>query len=130
MFSLGIIGTGMLAIPGLAGSAAYAVADAFGVPATLEAKAPDAVGFYSIIAAATIIGLALGFSSLDPIKMLIWSARLSGMCAVPIMVAMMFIVSSKKIMQRCRARPWLIALGWLGTAVMAIAVLALLWTSI
>ena len=130
MFSLGIIGTGMLAIPVLAGSAAYAVADAFGWPATLEAKAPDAVGFYSIIAAATIIGLALGFSSLDPIKMLISSAVLNGIVAVPIMVAMMLIVSSKKIMQRFRARPWLIALGWLGTAVMAIAVLALLWTSI
>jgi len=130
MFSLGIIGTGLLAIPVLAGSAAYAVADAFGWPATLEAKAPDAIGFYSIIAAATIIGLALGFSSLDPIKMLIWSAVLNGIVAVPIMVAMMLIVSSKKIMQRFQARPWLIALGWLGTGVMAIAVLALLWTSI
>jgi len=130
MFSLGIIGTGLLAIPVLAGSAAYGVADAFGWPATLEAKAPEAVGFYSIIAAATIIGLALGFTSLDPIKMLIWSAVLNGIVAVPIMVAMMLIVSSKKVMQRFRAKPWLIVLGWLGTAVMAIAVLALLWTSI
>ena len=130
MFSLGIIGTGLLAIPVLAGAAAYGVADAFGWPATLEAKAPDAVGFYTIIAAATIIGLALGFTSLDPIKMLIWSAVLNGIVAVPIMVAMMLIVSSTKIMQRFRAKPWLILLGWLGTAVMAIAVLALLWTSI
>jgi NRAMP (natural resistance-associated macrophage protein)-like metal ion transporter len=130
MFSLGIIGTGLLAIPVLAGAAAYGVADAFGWPATLEAKAPDAVGFYTIIAAATIIGLALGFTSLDPIKMLIWSAVLNGIVAVPIMVAMMLIVSSTKIMQRFRAKPWLIVLGWLGTAVMAIAVLALLWTSI
>jgi NRAMP (natural resistance-associated macrophage protein)-like metal ion transporter len=130
MFSLGIIGTGLLAIPVLAGSAAYAVADAFGWPATLQAKAPDAVGFYSIIAAATIIGLALGFTSLDPIKMLIWSAVLNGIVAVPIMVAMMLIVSNAKIMQRFRARPWLIVFGWLGTAVMAVAVLALLWTSI
>jgi NRAMP (natural resistance-associated macrophage protein)-like metal ion transporter len=118
MFSLGIIGTGLLAIPVLAGAAAYGVADAFGWPATLEAKAPDAVGFYTIIAAATIIGLALGFTSLN------------GIVAVPIMVAMMLIVSSTKIMQRFRAKPWLIVLGWLGTAVMAIAVLALLWTSI
>jgi NRAMP (natural resistance-associated macrophage protein)-like metal ion transporter len=130
MFSLGIIGTGLLAIPVLAGAAAYGVADAFGWPATLEAKAPEAVGFYTIIAAATIIGLALGFTSLDPIKMLIWSAVLNGIVAVPIMVAMMLIVSSTKIMQRFRAKPWLIVLGWLGTAVMAIAVLALLWTSI
>jgi Mn2+/Fe2+ NRAMP family transporter len=130
MFALGIIGTGLLAIPVLAGAAAYGVADAFGWPATLEAKAPEAVGFYTIIAAATIIGLALGFTSLDPIKMLIWSAVLNGIVAVPIMVAMMLIVSSTKIMQRFRAKPWLIVLGWLGTAVMAIAVLALLWTSI
>jgi NRAMP (natural resistance-associated macrophage protein)-like metal ion transporter len=130
MFSLGIIGTGLLAIPVLAGAAAYGVADAFGWPATLEAKAPDAVGFYTIIAVATIIGLALGFTSLDPIRMLIWSAVLNGIVAVPIMVAMMLVVSSTKIMQRFRAKPWLIVLGWLGTAVMAIAVLALLWTSI
>ena len=71
LFALGIIGTGLLAIPVLAGSAAYGVAEAFGWPATLEAKAPDAVGFYGIIAAATIIGFGLGFTSIDPIKMLI-----------------------------------------------------------
>lgn len=129
MFALGIIGTGLLAIPVLAGSAAYGVADAFGWPATLEAKAPDAVGFYTIIAAATVIGLALGFTSLDPIKMLIWSAVLNGIVAVPIMVAMMLIVINPAIMQRFRARPWLIVFGWLGTAVMAVAVLALVWTS-
>jgi NRAMP (natural resistance-associated macrophage protein)-like metal ion transporter len=129
MFALGIIGTGLLAIPVLAGSAAYGVADAFGWPATLEAKAPDAVGFYTIIAAATIIGLALGFTSLDPIKMLIWSAVLNGIVAVPIMVAMMLVVSNRAIMQKFRARPWLVVLGWLGTAIMAVAVLALMWTS-
>jgi NRAMP (natural resistance-associated macrophage protein)-like metal ion transporter len=129
MFALGIIGTGLLAIPVLAGSAAYGVADAFGWPATLEAKAPDAVGFYTIIAAATIIGLALGFTSLDPIKMLIWSAVLNGIVAVPIMVAMMLVVSNRAIMQRFRARPWLVVFGWLGTAMMAVAVLALTWTS-
>ena len=71
LFALGIIGTGLLTIPVLAGSAAYGVAEAFGWPATLEAKAPDAVGFYGIIAAATIIGFGLGFTSIDPIKMLI-----------------------------------------------------------
>ncbi|HEY6254707.1 MAG TPA: divalent metal cation transporter [Xanthobacteraceae bacterium] len=129
MFALGIIGTGLLAIPVLAGSAAYAVADAFGWPATLEAKAPDAAGFYSIIAAATIIGFALGFTSLDPIKMLIWSAVLNGVVAVPIMAAMMFIVTNQEIMQRFRARPWLVVLGWLGTALMGVAVLAMIWTS-
>jgi NRAMP (natural resistance-associated macrophage protein)-like metal ion transporter len=129
MFALGIIGTGLLAVPVLAGSAAYGVADALGWPASLEAKAPDAVGFYSIIAAATIIGLVLGFTPLDPIKMLIWSAVLNGVVAVPIMAAMMFIVTSREIMGRFRARPWLLWLGWLGTGLMGIAVLAMLVTS-
>lgn len=125
MFALGIIGTGLLAIPVLAGSAAYAVSDAMGWPATLEAKAPDAVGFYSIIAAATLIGLALGFTSLDPIKMLIWSAVLNGIVAVPVMAAMMIIVTNPKIMARFVAKRWLVAGGWLATGLMAVAVLAL-----
>jgi len=129
LFALGIIGTGLLAIPVLAGSAAYAVADAFGWPATLEAKAPEAIGFYSIIAAATIIGFGLGFTSLDPIKMLIWSAVLNGIVAVPIMAAMMLIVTRREIMGKYRARASLIVLGWLGTALMAAAVLAMIWTS-
>jgi len=130
LFATGIIGTGLLAIPVLAGSAAYGVAEAFGWEATLEAKAPDAVGFYSIIAAATVIGFALGFTGIDAIHMLVWSAVLNGIVAVPIMAMMMVIVASPKLMGRFRARSWLIALGWVGTAIMAIAVIALLWSSL
>src|SRR5947208_9365623 len=85
LFALGIIGTGMLAVPVLAGSAAYGVAEVFGWPATLEAKAPDAVGFYLIIAAATIIGFGLGFSGIDAMTMRVWSAVLNGIVAVPIL---------------------------------------------
>jgi NRAMP (natural resistance-associated macrophage protein)-like metal ion transporter len=125
LFALGIIGTGMLAIPVLAGSAAYGVAEAFGWHATLEAKAPDAVGFYAIIAAATVIGFGLGFTGIDPIHMLVWSAVLNGIVAVPIMAMMMVIVVHSRLMGRFRARSWLIALGWLGTALMAAAVIAL-----
>ncbi len=128
LFALGIIGTGMLAIPVLAGSAAYGVAEAFGWPATLEAKAPDAVGFYSIIGAATVIGFGLGFTGIDAIHMLVWSAVLNGIVAVPIMAMMMVIVSSSKLMGRFRATPRLIAMGWLGTAIMAVAVIALAWS--
>src|SRR5258705_2449812 len=128
LFALGIIGTGMLAIPVLAGSAAYGVSEAFGWHATLEAKAPDAVGFYTIIAAATVIGLGLGCTGVDCIHMLVWSAVLNGIVAVPIMVMMMVIVSHSKLMGRFRARTWLIALGWLGTALMALAVIALFWS--
>ena len=94
LFALGIIGTGMLAIPVLAGSAAYGVSEAFGWPATLEAKAPDAVGFYTIIAAATVIGFGLGFTGIDAIHMLVWSAVLNGIVAVPIMAMMMVIVAN------------------------------------
>ena len=128
LFALGIIGTGMLAIPVLAGSAAYGVAEVFGWHATLEAKPDEAAGFYSIIAAATIIGFGLGFTGIDSIHMLVWSAVLNGIVAVPIMAMMMVIVSNSKLMGRFRARSWLIALGWIGTAIMAIAVLALLWS--
>jgi NRAMP (natural resistance-associated macrophage protein)-like metal ion transporter len=128
LFALGIIGTGMLAIPVLAGSAAYAVAEVFGWHATLEAKAPEAAGFYGIIAAATVIGFGLGFTGIDAIHMLVWSAVLNGIVAVPIMVMMMVIVSDVQLMGRFKARSLLIGLGWLGTALMAIAVLALFWS--
>jgi NRAMP (natural resistance-associated macrophage protein)-like metal ion transporter len=128
LFALGIIGTGMLAIPVLAGSAAYGVSEAFGWHATLEAKAPEAVGFYTIIAAATVIGFGLGFSGIDSIHMLVWSAVINGIVAVPIMAMMMMIVANRKLMGRFRARTWLIALGWLGTALMALAVIALFWS--
>ncbi|MFK4485291.1 NRAMP family divalent metal transporter [Bradyrhizobium sp. USDA 336] len=130
LFAAGIIGTGLLAIPVLAGSAAYGVAEIFGWRATLEAKPDEAAGFYTIIAAATLIGFGLGFTGIDSINMLVWSAVLNGIVAVPIMAMMMLIVSNRTIMGRFRARSWLIALGWLGTAVMALAVLALLGSSV
>ena len=130
LFAIGIIGTGLLAIPVLAGSAAYGVSEVFGWPATLEAKAPEAVGFYSIIAAATVIGFALGFTGINAIHMLVWSAVLNGIVAVPIMAMMMVIVSHARLMGRFRARTWLIALGWVGTAIMAIAVIALIGSSL
>src|SRR3984957_7997398 len=128
LFALGIIGTGMLAIPVLAGSAAYGVSEAFGWPATLEAKAPDAVGFYTIIAAATVIGFGLGFTGIDAIHMLVWSAVLNGIVAVPIMAMMMVIVANSRLMGRFKARSWLIAVGWIGTGLMALAVAALTWS--
>src|SRR6202451_1988243 len=128
LFALGIIGTGMLAIPVLAGSAAYGVAEAFGWPATLEAKAPDAVGFYTILAAAPVLGFGLGFTGIDAIHMLVWSAVLKGICAVPIMAMMMVIVANAGLMWRFKAGTRLIVLGWLGTGLMAVAVIALFWS--
>src|SRR3954453_11424122 len=130
LFALGIIGTGMLAIPVLAGSAAYGVAEVFGWHATLEAKPDEAVGFYCIIAAATIIGFGLGFTGIDSIHMLVWSAVLNGIVAVPIMAMMMVIVANAGLMGRFRASSRLIVLGWIGTGVMAMAVIALFWSSL
>ncbi|MGB7258398.1 MAG: divalent metal cation transporter [Pseudolabrys sp.] len=130
LFALGIIGTGLLAVPVLAGSAAYCVSEAFGWPATLEAKAPDAVGFYSIIAGAVVVGLALGYTPIDPMQMLVWSAVLNGVVAVPIMAVMMVVVTRLSVMGRFSARPALRFFGWAGTALMAIAVVAMFWFSI
>ncbi len=126
LFALGIVGTGLLAIPVLAGSAAYGVSEVFGWHATLEAEPPEAIGFYTIIAAATIVGFGLGFTGIDSIRMLVWSAVLNGIVAVPIMVMMMVVVSNAKLMGRFRAGTWLVAAGWLGTALMGMAVIALL----
>src|ERR1700686_5025283 len=128
LFALGIIGTGLLAIPVLAGSPAYGVSEAFGWHATLEAKAPDAAGFYTIIAAATVIGFGLGFTGIDAIHMLVWSAVLNGIVAVPIMVMMMVIVANSGLMGRFKAPARLIALGWIGTGLMALAVVAMFWS--
>jgi NRAMP (natural resistance-associated macrophage protein)-like metal ion transporter len=129
LFALGIIGTGMLAIPVLAGSAAYGVSEAFGWHATLEAQPPEAIQFYTIIAAATVIGFGLGFTGINAIQMLVWSAVLNGIVAVPIMAMMMVIVANSKLMGRFRAKSWLIWLGWVGTGIMALAVAALIGSS-
>jgi NRAMP (natural resistance-associated macrophage protein)-like metal ion transporter len=125
LFALGIIGTGLLAIPVLAGSAAYAVAEQFGWPSTLEARFPEAVGFYLIISAATVIGFALGFAPIDPIRMLVWSAVINGIVAVPVMAMMMLVVTNRKAMGRFSARPVLAAAGWAATALMGLTVLAM-----
>jgi Mn2+/Fe2+ NRAMP family transporter len=126
LFALGIIGTGLLAIPVLAGSAAYAVAEVFGWPSTLEAKFPEARAFYVIILAATAIGFGLGFTSLDPIKMLVWSAVLNGIVSVPVMAIMMALITSSSVMGRFRARHWLASVGWAATVLMGLVVAALI----
>jgi NRAMP (natural resistance-associated macrophage protein)-like metal ion transporter len=95
LFSLGIIGTGMLSLPVLAGSAAYAFVEAQGWKCGLDNKPWEATGFYSVIAAATLLGIGIGFSSLDPIRALFWSAVINGFVAVPIMAAMMWLAGRR-----------------------------------
>jgi NRAMP (natural resistance-associated macrophage protein)-like metal ion transporter len=126
IFSLGIIGTGLLAVPVLAGSAAFAIGESRGWKTGLEYKPWEAVGFYSVIGAATVIGLVIDWSPLDPIKALFWSAVINGVAAVPIMVAMMMVAGSKTAMGKFTAAPRLQFFGWAATAVMAAAAVAML----
>ena len=128
LFALGIVGTGLLAIPVLAGSAAYAVAELFGWPSTLEAKFPEAVGFYIIILAATVIGFAMGFLPINPIRLLVWTAVINGIVAVPIMAMMMLVVTNEGAMGRFQARPSLKWTGWGATAPMGVTAGALFWS--
>ena len=126
LFAAGIIGTGVLAIPVLAGSAAYAVAEAMKWPIGHGLEPAEAKGFYSIIALATLLGAGIDFTPIDPIKALIWSAVLNGIIAVPIMAVMMRMAVRPDIMGTFTITPRLQRLGWFATVVMAIAVAAML----
>ncbi len=129
LFSFGIIGTGLIAVPVLAGSAAYAVAESFEWRSGLDRKLREAIEFYAIIAVATIGGVALNFTHLDPMRALIWSAEINGVIAVPIMAVMMLLASREDIMGRFVIRPKLRRLGWAATGVMALTVVAMFATS-
>jgi Mn2+/Fe2+ NRAMP family transporter len=126
LFSAGIIGTGLLAVPVLAGSAAYAVAESFGWRGSLELPAQRAPAFYLIVTATTIAGLVAALTPLNPIRMLFWSAVVNGVVAVPLMIAMMLVVANRRIMGAFVASPILSICGWGATAIMAIAVAAML----
>ena len=128
LFSAGIVGTGLLAVPVLAGSAAYAVAEAFQWSIGLGRTLPNAKGFYAIVTVATMLGVALNFSSVDPIKALFWSAVINGVIAVPIMVVMMLMAARSDVMGRFIVTLRLRILGWFATGVMALAVLAMFAT--
>jgi len=133
LFAAGIIGTGLLAVPVLAGSSAYAVAETFGLQGSLELPASRAVGFYAIVSAATLVGAALTATSIDPIAMLFWTAVINGIVAVPIMIAIMLVVSGTGGARGARLRPlprWLKILGWLSAGLMALAVALLGWASV
>jgi NRAMP (natural resistance-associated macrophage protein)-like metal ion transporter len=128
LFAAGIIGTGLLAVPVLAGAAAYGVAEALGWRSSLELAPREARGFYSIVAGSTLLGALLALSPLDPIKMLFWTAVINGVVAVPVMAVMMALVSSREVMGTVVAGPWLKVGGWAATAVMALVVAAMFAT--
>jgi NRAMP (natural resistance-associated macrophage protein)-like metal ion transporter len=126
LFSLGIIGTGLLAVPVLAGSVGYAVAESVGWRGSLEMPVRRAPGFYLILGAATLAGLIAALSQFNPIRMLFWSAVVNGVVAVPLMAAMMLVVGDRKIMGAFAASRPLMIFGWAATALMTVVVAAML----
>ena len=125
LFAAGIIGTGMLAIPILAGSAAYAVAQSFRWPIGLGLRLAEARGFYAILTVATLVGVGLNFTDIPPVRALIWSAVINGVISVPIMAVMMLMAVRPEIMGRFTIKRQLKVLGWLATVIMALAVAAM-----
>ena len=121
VFATGILGTGLLAVPVLAGSAAYAVSEAFGWQEGLDLRPRQAKWFYAAIAVATMAGVGLNFTRLDPVKALYWSAVVNGVLAAPVMAAVMLVAANGRIMGRLTLPAPMLVGGWLAVAVMAAA---------
>jgi Mn2+/Fe2+ NRAMP family transporter len=130
VFTLGIIGTGLLAVPVLSGSAAYALGEAMGWPTGLDREPGKARAFYATIAAATLLGIVLNLTPIDPIAALFWSAVINGVVAVPVMAVMMLIATNAKIMRRFKLGMALTVTGWIATAVMAVAAIGMAVTAL
>ena len=126
IFALGVIGTGLLAIPVLAGASAYALSDAFGWKQGLSKSFTRTRNFHMVIAASTIIGLLINFTNLDPIKALVYSAVINGIVAVPILIAVMKIANDKKILKEKINGRVSNFIGWITVVIMGIAVIILL----
>ncbi|ERF83685.1 divalent metal cation transporter [Bradyrhizobium viridifuturi] len=125
IFALGIVGTGLLAIPVLAGATAYAVSEGRRWPVGLARKPKEAIAFYSVLALSGGIGIALNFTPIDPISALYWSAVVNGVLAVPVMVLLMVMARRREVMGGFVIGGWLYWLGWLSTAAMALSVIAM-----
>lgn len=121
LFALGILGVGLIGVPVLAGSAAYALSEAMGWNWGLERKATDARGFYGVIAVSVLAGLVIQYSPISPMKALFWSAVINGIVAVPLMVVIILLVSKKSVMGAFTAGRSIIFLGWIATGVMGMA---------
>jgi len=122
VFALGILGTGLLAIPVLAGSTAYAVGEGRKWPVGLARQPREAVAFYAVIAISGVLGIGLNFTALDPITALYWSAVVNGVLAAPVMFILMLLVRERKAMGQFVVGGWLYWLGWMATAAMALCV--------
>lgn len=128
LFALGILGVGMIGVPVLAGAGAYGLAEAMGWKEGLELKASDARGFYGVIAFSVLAALVIQYSPIDPMKALFWSAVINGVVAVPLMAVIVLLAAKKSVMGEHTANRTLIALGWIGTAVMGAAAIGMFAT--
>ncbi|WP_408396536.1 NRAMP family divalent metal transporter [Paraburkholderia nemoris] len=129
LFALGILGVGLIGVPVLAGSGAYALSEAMGWRAGLERKVRDARGFYAIIAVSVLAALAIQYSPISPMKALFWSAVINGVVAVPLMVVILILVSRKSVMGAFTASRPLVVLGSIATLVMGVAAVLMLLPS-
>ena len=125
VFALGIIGTGLLAIPVLAGSTAYAIGEGRKWPVGLARKPKQAVAFYSVLALSVVLGIGLNFTSIDPMKGLYWSAVVNGVLAAPVMALLMFLVRKPEVMGTLVVKGWLYWLGWASTIAMAFCIVGM-----
>jgi Mn2+/Fe2+ NRAMP family transporter len=121
VFALGILGVGLIGVPVLAGSGAYALAEAVSWNWGLERKVTDARGFYGVIAISVLAGLVIQYSPISPMRALFWSAVINGVVAVPLMAVIILLVSRKSVMGAFTASRPLVVLGWIATAVMGAA---------
>ncbi len=128
IFALGIIGTGLMAVPVLGGSAAYAIGEARRWPVGLARKPMEAKAFYGALAVASLVGIAINFMPISPIRALFWSAVINGVLAAPVMTLMMVLASRRRIMGEFTLPPVLRAIGWIATGVMALCVAGLALT--
>ncbi len=125
IFALGIVGTGLLAIPVLAGSTAYAIGEGRRWPVGLSRKPKQAVAFYSVLTLSVVLGVLLNFTGIDPIKALYWSAVINGVLAAPVMVMMMLLARRPQVMGDLIVTGWLYWLGWASTIAMGLCIVGM-----
>jgi Mn2+/Fe2+ NRAMP family transporter len=128
LFAIGLIGSGLLAVPVLTGSAAYAVAETFGWKSGLDEKPRHAKKFYGVIAVSTLVGVFISFAGINPIKALFWTAVINGVVAPPLLVVVMLVANNKRAMGSRVNGPWTNRIGWLAAAIMFAAAIGMFLT--
>jgi Mn2+/Fe2+ NRAMP family transporter len=121
LFTIGLIGVGLIGVPVLAGSGAYAAAEAMGWKSGLERNVSREPGFYGVIAVSVLLGLGIQYSPISPMKALFWSAVINGVVAVPLLAVICLLIAKQAVMGQYTGNRWLIAMGWLTTAMMGVA---------